>query len=240
MALRMAAAAGEADVDVLFGSPSLLTGEVDEDNAVGGCQRWLHDAAGPQPVHSDDVDPEKHLSAIPINEAMNVATVRAINALENPTGDYTEFQRATMQTSLRSAQSTHAAIRKVLGWGEEDPMSVDALALARLPLESLYIMCMFTETPEWVDVYVRDDDLDTGERLPSPSGIQDPLIPAPGTANFWMSPDIKVRRPSLPMPPMGTPPNFFDFAFFVGDYVDSNDTETADVTGTKLDKSKPE
>jgi hypothetical protein len=99
-------------------------------------------------VHSDDVDPEKHLTAIPINEAMNVATVRAINALENPTGAYTEFQRATMQTSLRSAQSTHAAIRKVLGWGEEDPMSVDALALARLPLESLYNMCMFTESPD--------------------------------------------------------------------------------------------
>ena len=61
-----------------------------------------------------------------------------------------------MQTCLRSAQSTHTAIRKVLGWGEEDPMSVDALALARLPLESLYNMCMFTESPDWVDVYVRD------------------------------------------------------------------------------------
>ena len=35
-------------------------------------------------------------------------------------------------------------------------MSVDALALARLPLESLYNMCMFTEGPEWVDHYVRD------------------------------------------------------------------------------------
>ena len=107
-------------------------------------------------VHTDDVDPEKHLSAIPINEAMNVAIVRVINALENPTGAYTDFQRATMQTCLRSAQSTHAAIRKVLSWGEEDPMSVDALALARLPLESLYNMCMFTESPDWVDVYVRD------------------------------------------------------------------------------------
>lgn len=65
-------------------------------------------------VHTDDVDPEKHISAIPINEAMNVAGCRrAINALENPTGAYTDFQRATMQTCLRSVQSTHAAIRKV-------------------------------------------------------------------------------------------------------------------------------
>jgi hypothetical protein len=107
-------------------------------------------------VHAEDVDPEKHISAIPINEAMKIAVVRAINALENPTGAYTDFQRATMQTCLRSAQSTHAAIRKVLAWGEEEPMSVDALALARLPLESLYNMCMFTEGADWVDVYVRD------------------------------------------------------------------------------------
>ena len=91
-------------------------------------------------VHSDDVDPERHLSAIPINEAMNVAVVRAINALQNPAGAYTDFQQANMQTCLRSAQSTHGAIRKVLKWGEEDPMSVDALALARLPLESLYMI----------------------------------------------------------------------------------------------------
>ena len=107
-------------------------------------------------VHTDDVDPEKHLSAIRTSEAMNVAVVRAVRALESETGTYNEVQRANMQTCLRSAQSTHGSIQKVLKWGEEDPMSVDALALARLPLESLYNMCMFTESPDWVDVYVRD------------------------------------------------------------------------------------
>jgi photosystem II stability/assembly factor-like uncharacterized protein len=56
-----------------------------------------------------------------------------------------------------------------------------------------------------VDVYLRDDDLDTGERFPSPSGLQDPLIAAPGTANFWMSPDIKVNHM-----PVFTPSGVFD------------------------------
>jgi photosystem II stability/assembly factor-like uncharacterized protein len=56
-----------------------------------------------------------------------------------------------------------------------------------------------------VDLYVRDDDLDTGERLPSPSGIQDPLIASPGTANWWMSPDLKVNH----APPF-TPAGVFD------------------------------
>jgi photosystem II stability/assembly factor-like uncharacterized protein len=45
-----------------------------------------------------------------------------------------------------------------------------------------------------VDLYLRDDDLDTGERLPSPSGLPDPFVPAPATAEWWMSPDIKVNH----------------------------------------------
>ena len=49
-------------------------------------------------VHTDDVDPEKHLSAIRTSEAMNVAVVRAVRALESETGTYNEFQRANMQT----------------------------------------------------------------------------------------------------------------------------------------------
>lgn len=44
----------------------------------------------------------------------------------------------------------------MLGWGEEDPRSVDALAVARVPLEGLYTICLFTESPHWVDVYLRD------------------------------------------------------------------------------------
>lgn len=47
---------------------------------------------------------------------------------------------------------------------------------------------------EPVDIYLRDNDLDTGERLPSPSGLPDPLVPAPTRANFWTSPDIKVNH----------------------------------------------
>jgi hypothetical protein len=64
-------------------------------------------------------------------------------------------------------------------------------------------------TKPFVDIYVRDNNLDTGERLPSPSGIPDPLIPAPGTANFWMSPDIKVNHA-----PVFTPTGVFDGVVF--------------------------
>src|SRR5712691_10898932 len=88
--------------------------------------------------------------------AMELAVARAVAALENTAGAYSDFHRANMQTVLRSMLSTHRAIRKVLGWGEEDPMSVDALALARLPLEGLYTICLMTEDASWVDCYLKD------------------------------------------------------------------------------------
>ena len=49
-------------------------------------------------------------------------------------------------------------------------------------------------TKPTVDLYLRDDDLDTGEHLPSPAGLPDPLVPAPATADWWTSPDIKVNH----------------------------------------------
>ena len=107
-------------------------------------------------AHTDDVDPDKHIDANQIDKAMSTAVDHAVNALENPTGNYTDLQRANIQTSLRSARTTHSTVRTALSWGDENPMSVDALALARIPLESLYNICLFTESPNWVDAYLRD------------------------------------------------------------------------------------
>ena len=45
-----------------------------------------------------------------------------------------------------------------------------------------------------VDLYLRDDVLDTGERFPSPSNLPDPLDPT-HQAYWWESPDIKVDAP---------------------------------------------
>jgi photosystem II stability/assembly factor-like uncharacterized protein len=42
-----------------------------------------------------------------------------------------------------------------------------------------------------VDIYVRDDKLDTGETTPSPSGVTDPTIVG-AQVYWWESPDIKV------------------------------------------------
>ena len=52
-----------------------------------------------------------------------------------------------------------------------------------------------------VDLYLRDDDLDTGEHLPSPTDLPDPLVPTPALADWWMSPDIKLNHSPFYTPP---------------------------------------
>lgn len=78
-------------------------------------------------VQTDDIDPERHVNAGPINDAMEAAVRWAIAALENPTGAYTDFHRANIQTVFSSMISTHGQIRKVLAAGWQNPESIDAL-----------------------------------------------------------------------------------------------------------------
>jgi hypothetical protein len=87
------------------------------------------------------------------------------------------------------------------------------------------------------DLYMRVDYADTGRikagsRYPWVENAPDPTRQG-ALVYHWMSPDIKVRRPSFPAvpPPLSSPPDYLDFAVNIGDYVDTTDTETADVSG---------
>ena len=107
-------------------------------------------------VHTEDVDPERHVNVESLNSAMEAAVHCALATLEEPSSAYTEFQRRIMQTVYSSMLSTHGLIRRVLGAGWQNPESIDALALARLPLEGLYTLCLMFEDASWVDAYLRD------------------------------------------------------------------------------------
>lgn len=56
----------------------------------------------------------------------------------------------------------------------------------------MYKVSTSTTVEPTVDLYLRDSELDTGERFPSPSGEPDPLDAA-SDEYWWMSPDIKVQ-----------------------------------------------
>jgi hypothetical protein len=61
-----------------------------------------------------------------------------------------------MSNLLTGMLATHRNIRKLLTEGSGDPGVVDALALARLQLETLYVICLMVEAPQNVDWYLRD------------------------------------------------------------------------------------
>lgn len=107
-------------------------------------------------VHEADVNPENRVDAKGMNAAMEAAIRQAELALENEVGAFSSFHLANIKAVLRSMLTTHRTIRKVLGWGSGEPTSTDALALARIPLEGLYAVSLFAESPVWVDTYVRD------------------------------------------------------------------------------------
>ena len=86
------------------------------------------------------------------------------------------------------------------------------------------------------ELYLRVDSADTGRlsggsRYPWVEGHPDPTRSG-FSVYHWMSPDIKVRRGSLPpVDPLNTPPDFVDFAVNIDDYVDTGNIETADLSG---------
>lgn len=107
-------------------------------------------------VHTEDVDPDEHIKAAVVNDAMESAVKRSVAALESPANGYSDFQRRNLQIVFQSMLSTHGLIRKVLHAGWQNPESIDALALARVPLEGLYTLCLMFESPSWIDVYLKD------------------------------------------------------------------------------------
>lgn len=86
------------------------------------------------------------------------------------------------------------------------------------------------------DIYLRVNYADTGRvrggtRYSWVEGAQDPT--AKGfNVYHWMSADIKVRRGSLSgLPVLGAQANYLDYAFNIGDYIDTSHIETADQAG---------
>lgn len=76
------------------------------------------------------------------------------------------------------------------------------------------------------DIYIRDDLLDTGEQIPSPSNVVDPLSVVRGGSigdkvYRWQSPDIKVDAQ-----PFYTPDALFDGVEFDRDLVHDNPVRT--------------
>jgi photosystem II stability/assembly factor-like uncharacterized protein len=76
-----------------------------------------------------------------------------------------------------------------------------------------------------VDVYIRDNKLDTGETTPSPSGVLDPTVPG-GSVYWWESADIKID--SYPYYPIDSLFDGIEFDFSTNEDVIRNDASHLD------------
>jgi hypothetical protein len=107
-------------------------------------------------VHSADIDPTLRIDGGKLASLANVCISRAVDALNRACPAYNEFRRFQMTEVLTSMKSTQSTIRKLVGEGFEGAEAVNALVLARLQLEGLYVFCLMLESPDWVDCYLRD------------------------------------------------------------------------------------
>jgi hypothetical protein len=107
------------------------------------------------PVHRD-IDSDRHIDVLVMDGFVNRCSSAATSALKRPPRGYTELQAAHISWIFDSMRFTHVTIRNLLTQGPRTPACVDALALTRLQLETLYSVCLICQAPNFADDYVKN------------------------------------------------------------------------------------
>jgi hypothetical protein len=114
------------------------------------------------PVHkikhvlNDDIDTTQQVDVNDIDLHVYRCIEAAKDALRSslPSG-YSEFERDQLLNVVDGLRHSHASIRKLLS-GKQSPMAVDALAISRLQLETLYNFCFLVQSPENVRLFLKN------------------------------------------------------------------------------------
>jgi hypothetical protein len=104
--------------------------------------------------HVADIDENAVADPKELASLTDVCIAVATTVLGTPHKNYGDLQRGSVANLLTAMQSAHRNIQKLLS--EDEPGSVDALALARLQLETLYAICLMLQDPEYVNCYLRE------------------------------------------------------------------------------------
>ena len=102
-----------------------------------------------------DIDPDLAPDAAAPDHCVNGCALRATEALKRAASGLTDLDRINVSVIFDGMRISHQSIQILLSSGSK-PTSVDALALARLQLESLYAICLMVEDPKWISVYIKD------------------------------------------------------------------------------------
>jgi hypothetical protein len=102
-----------------------------------------------------DIDQGRQLDAKTLDSLIKRCVARITDGLKSAT-NYSEIQRHHLSEMFEGMGSTHVTIRSLLTQGSNTPTCVDAVALARLQLETLYRVCLIVQDASFLDLYIKN------------------------------------------------------------------------------------
>jgi|ERR1700730_12756936 len=104
-----------------------------------------------------DLAPEHFAQdAVNTDSLVNKCLSRTTEALKAPCTQFTDMQRDHLSLILRSMLHTHRAIQSLLKTEHLDPISVNAMPLVRVQIETLFAVCLIVEKPIEIASYEKD------------------------------------------------------------------------------------
>ena len=112
----------------------------------------VKDVARPQTI---DIDLNARYDVREADAIIFSSVTAAQDALRSaPPLGFSEFERDQIVNAIAGFSHAHRSIRMLLG-GSQGPWAVDALAIARLQLETLYTLCFLLESPENIRLFMK-------------------------------------------------------------------------------------
>jgi len=102
-----------------------------------------------------DIDLDQRTDAPVMDGLVNRCIAAAFEALRGSTPVFTKVQQEHLGFVFKSMRPTHEAIRELLRPENKSPLSVNAMPLARLQLETLYSVCLVLDQPQYLDLYLK-------------------------------------------------------------------------------------
>jgi hypothetical protein len=107
-------------------------------------------------VIASDVDVAQSVDIRSIDAQVFACVFAAKDALEKGVlGAFSDFEKAHICNLVECFAHSHRSIRKLLQ-GEQSASAVDALAVARLQIESVYTVCYLLQAPENVRLFLKN------------------------------------------------------------------------------------
>jgi hypothetical protein len=107
-------------------------------------------------VLTRDVDVDQSVDVKTVDAHVFSCLGAAQDAMEKqPLSGFPAFESAHIWNLIGCLSHSHKSIRKLL-MGVQNPSAVDALAIARLQLESLYTLCYLLQSPENVRIFLKN------------------------------------------------------------------------------------